>query len=185
MPRPTQLLHPSHSPAPTRAAATLLLLRDGAEGLEVLLTRRSAQARFAPGAYVFPGGAVDEADDLCGVEARLAVEREPVEDDEVRGPVAAHDGVALPSLARHLERGREVGRLAISYALPPARQHRDRGRAPVDGTGSPARRAITISGRITPARICVAPFTLASRPSNPLSSAKVRAAIAMSPKPSR
>lgn len=43
-------------------AATLVLLRDGHDGLEVLLLRRSPQAGFAPGAYVFPGGIVD-ADD--------------------------------------------------------------------------------------------------------------------------
>jgi len=39
-----------------------MLLRDGADGVEVLMTRRSEKASFAPGAYVFPGGAIDEAD---------------------------------------------------------------------------------------------------------------------------
>jgi recombination protein RecT len=37
-------------------------LRDGIEGIEVLMTRRSMTASFAPGAYVFPGGGVDAAD---------------------------------------------------------------------------------------------------------------------------
>ncbi len=45
-----------------RAAATVLLLRDTLDGLEVLMTRRSSSASFAPGAYVFPGGRIDEAD---------------------------------------------------------------------------------------------------------------------------
>jgi len=40
----------------------VLLLRDGPEGLEVLMTRRSETASFAAGAYVFPGGAIDDAD---------------------------------------------------------------------------------------------------------------------------
>ena len=62
MPRPTQLLHSQREPAPLRAAATVLLLRDGADGIEVLMTRRSPTASFAPGAYVFPGGAIDPAD---------------------------------------------------------------------------------------------------------------------------
>ena len=62
MPRPSQLLYPQRDPAPTRLAATVLLLRDSAEGLEVLMTRRSPTASFAPGAYVFPGGGVDAAD---------------------------------------------------------------------------------------------------------------------------
>ena len=56
MVRPTQLLHPQREPAPTRPAATVLLLRDTAQGIEVLMTRRSTTASFAPGAYVFPGG---------------------------------------------------------------------------------------------------------------------------------
>lgn len=65
MPRPSQQLYPSRSPAPTRAAATVLLLRDGADGIEVLMTRRSANASFVPGAYVFPGGGVDLSDSCC------------------------------------------------------------------------------------------------------------------------
>jgi len=55
-------------PAPTpptvtpRLAATTLVMRDSPAGLEVLMVRRSLQASFMPGAYVFPGGAVDAAD---------------------------------------------------------------------------------------------------------------------------
>lgn len=45
-----------------RPAATTLIVRDGPPGLEVLMVRRSPNASFMPGAYVFPGGAVDEAD---------------------------------------------------------------------------------------------------------------------------
>ena len=45
-----------------RPAATLILLRDGADGLEVLLMQRSPGAAFLGGAYVFPGGALDPAD---------------------------------------------------------------------------------------------------------------------------
>ena len=45
-----------------RPAATVLLLRDSPQGIEVLMTRRSMTASFAPGAYVFPGGGIDAAD---------------------------------------------------------------------------------------------------------------------------
>ena len=62
MVRPTQLLHTQREPAPAQPAATVLLLRDVPGGFEVLMTRRSATARFVPGAYVFPGGAIDAAD---------------------------------------------------------------------------------------------------------------------------
>lgn len=53
------------TPPPTvtpRLAATTLIFRDGDGGPEVLMVRRSMQASFMPGAYVFPGGAVDVAD---------------------------------------------------------------------------------------------------------------------------
>lgn len=43
-------------------AATVVLLRDGADGPEVLLMRRQRTSGFVPGAWVFPGGRVDPAD---------------------------------------------------------------------------------------------------------------------------
>ncbi len=52
-----------------RPASTTLVLRDGAQGLEVLMVRRSMQASFMPGAYVFPGGAVDVADASAASQA--------------------------------------------------------------------------------------------------------------------
>lgn len=45
-----------------RPAATLVILRDGSSGLEVLLTVRPKELRFMGGAIVFPGGAVDAVD---------------------------------------------------------------------------------------------------------------------------
>ena len=62
MVRPNQLLQPTREPVPLLPAATVLLLRDGEHGIEVLMTRRSMTASFAPGAYVFPGGGIDAAD---------------------------------------------------------------------------------------------------------------------------
>jgi 8-oxo-dGTP pyrophosphatase MutT (NUDIX family) len=57
------------APAPTRPAATVLLVRDSADGPEVLLLRRHGRSGFAAGAWVFPGGVVDEGDrDLSLVE---------------------------------------------------------------------------------------------------------------------
>lgn len=51
-----------HAPVPVRPAATVMLLRDGARGLEVCMLRRNLKSDFVGGAYVFPGGAVDPAD---------------------------------------------------------------------------------------------------------------------------
>jgi len=45
-----------------RPAATVLLLRDGPNGLEVLMVTRNVASDFASGALVFPGGRVDAAD---------------------------------------------------------------------------------------------------------------------------
>ena len=45
-----------------RAAATLVLLRPAGDGSEVLMIQRAQSAVFLGGAYVFPGGALDDAD---------------------------------------------------------------------------------------------------------------------------
>lgn len=47
---------------PLRDAATVMLLRDGHDGLEVFMLRRTLNAAFVGGFYVFPGGVVDDAD---------------------------------------------------------------------------------------------------------------------------
>ncbi len=53
---------PDRGAVPLRDAATVLILRDGTEGLEVFMLRRNLNSDFVGGAYVFPGGAVDPAD---------------------------------------------------------------------------------------------------------------------------
>lgn len=47
---------------PASDAATIIVARDGDSGLEVFMLRRSPRSDFVPGAYVFPGGAVEDAD---------------------------------------------------------------------------------------------------------------------------
>ncbi|MGB0906370.1 MAG: NUDIX hydrolase [Maricaulaceae bacterium] len=49
-------------PATLIPAATILLLRDGSDGLEVLMLRRNKALKAFGGAWVFPGGRVDDAD---------------------------------------------------------------------------------------------------------------------------
>jgi recombination protein RecT len=66
-----QIEHPPAEPAPTRPAATIVLLRDSDDGLDVLLMRRNRSAGFVPGAYVFPGGRVDGTDATPEALARL------------------------------------------------------------------------------------------------------------------
>ncbi len=47
---------------PIRSAATLVVVRDGADGLETLLSRRADGADYFSRAWVFPGGIVDAGD---------------------------------------------------------------------------------------------------------------------------
>ncbi|MDT0546575.1 NUDIX hydrolase [Streptomyces lonegramiae] len=51
------------TPVPPRRAATVLLLRDGAEGPAVHMLRRRTSMAFAAGAYAYPGGSVDPRDE--------------------------------------------------------------------------------------------------------------------------
>jgi len=115
-------------PAVPRPAATVVLLRDGPNGPEALLLLRQRRTGFVPGAYVFPGGRVDPADDddrlaglLSGLDSGeparaswVAAARELFEETGVllaRAADAAADGGPQqdPALA------------AAETGLPPAR----------------------------------------------------------------
>ena len=66
-------------------AATVVLLRDGDDGLEVLLGKRSSKLKFHGGAWVFPGGRIDPedyGDDPADLDAaaRRAAAREAKEE---------------------------------------------------------------------------------------------------------
>jgi glyoxylase-like metal-dependent hydrolase (beta-lactamase superfamily II)/8-oxo-dGTP pyrophosphatase MutT (NUDIX family) len=50
---------------PPRPAATIVVVRDGAEGIEVLLSRRAERGDHNSGAWVFPGGIVEKGDALA------------------------------------------------------------------------------------------------------------------------
>lgn len=57
--------------ASARPAATVMVLRDGDDGVEVLMLRRSQKASFFPHAWVFPGGRVDAADALVATRGQI------------------------------------------------------------------------------------------------------------------
>jgi len=79
------------TPVTPRPAATLALLRDGERGLEVLMMRRTHLAEFASGAYVFPGGAVDDSDH----EPALATLARGIDDEEASRVLGvSHGGLA-------------------------------------------------------------------------------------------
>jgi 8-oxo-dGTP pyrophosphatase MutT (NUDIX family) len=68
-------------PPVPRDAATLVLLRDGAAGLEVFCVERNRKSGFMAGALVFPGGKVDEGDRDPAWEGLLMPPREGVRKD--------------------------------------------------------------------------------------------------------
>jgi 8-oxo-dGTP pyrophosphatase MutT (NUDIX family) len=89
-----------------RPAATILLLRQRAAGIEVLMTKRHTAAGFAAGALVFPGGKVDAADAALLDRARgLAERRLPAPPFWVAGVRETFEECGL-LLARH--RGEEA-----------------------------------------------------------------------------
>lgn len=73
-----------------RLAATVILLRGGAETLQLLLVKRNPEARFMGGAWVFPGGAVDRREGRDDVALRTAALREVREEAGVELANPAH-----------------------------------------------------------------------------------------------
>ena len=107
MPRTSQHLHPHREPVRPLLAATVLLLRDASPGgdLEVLMTRRSGKASFAPGAYVFPGGGIDPLD----AQSHAAADRRTTQSDD-------HLTQAIAAIRESFE---ELGVLLARHASGP------------------------------------------------------------------
>ncbi|MCY3678100.1 MAG: NUDIX hydrolase [Gemmatimonadetes bacterium] len=74
------------TPAVPHPSATVVLMREGEGGPEVLLLRRNRATGFVPGAYVFPGGRVDAADGEDALAERW--------DGLTRGAAAGRLGIA-------------------------------------------------------------------------------------------
>jgi 8-oxo-dGTP pyrophosphatase MutT (NUDIX family) len=83
-------------PTEPRQAATVIVLRGGAERLEVLMVKRTPKARFMGGAWVFPGGAVDAHEGEGDASHRAAAVREVEEEAGLTLP----DPAALVAFAR-------------------------------------------------------------------------------------
>ena len=75
-----------------RQAATVILLRGGDRGLEVLLVKRNPASRFMGGAWVFPGGALDDETE----DPAAAAVRELEEEAGIRLP----EDAAIESFSR-------------------------------------------------------------------------------------
>jgi 8-oxo-dGTP pyrophosphatase MutT (NUDIX family) len=74
---------------PVRPAATVLLVRDGASGLEVFMVVRHHKIDFASGALVFPGGSVDAGDYAIAADPALCGPATDLDDRDRASRVAA------------------------------------------------------------------------------------------------
>jgi 8-oxo-dGTP pyrophosphatase MutT (NUDIX family) len=109
-PGPGEELNPGAETRP-REAATVIVLRGGAEALEVLLVKRNPEQRFMGGAWVFPGGAVD-----AGEDHRVAGVREVEEEAGVVIP----DPAALVEFSRWITPKQVKIRFDTRFFLAPA-----------------------------------------------------------------
>ena len=125
---------PATEPAHARLAATLLLGRDGPEGLEIFMVVRHHQIDFASGALVFPGGSADPSDGdprlraLCdGVDSiddamlavMVAAAREAFEECGVlyarpTGQAALVDGGRAAALGEKYRTDLEAGKISLA-----------------------------------------------------------------------
>jgi 8-oxo-dGTP pyrophosphatase MutT (NUDIX family) len=96
-----------------RQAATVILLRGGADALEVLLVKRTPHARFMGGVWVFPGGAVDASEGEGDAAHRVAAVREL---EEEAGIVVA-DPEALVKFSRWITPAEIVMRFDTHFFL--------------------------------------------------------------------
>jgi 8-oxo-dGTP pyrophosphatase MutT (NUDIX family) len=114
--------------AQTRLAATVLLLRDGAAGPEILMIVRHLDIAFAGGALVFPGGRVDAGDaELAealgltgpGGALRIAALREAFEETAIL--LARPTQGAFPDFERRCALRAELNQIGFGAIL--AQQH--------------------------------------------------------------
>jgi 8-oxo-dGTP pyrophosphatase MutT (NUDIX family) len=70
-------------PVKPRQAASVILLRGGDERIELLLVKRTPEARFMGGVWVFPGGAVDAEEGDGDTAHRAAAIRELAEEAQI------------------------------------------------------------------------------------------------------
>jgi 8-oxo-dGTP pyrophosphatase MutT (NUDIX family) len=114
-PAPGETLNPG-APTEPRQAASVIVLRGGDAGLEVLLLRRNPAARFMPGAWVFPGGAVDAHEGEGDAAHRAAAVREVEEEAGLVLP----DPAALVKFSRWITPAQIAIRYDTHFFLAPA-----------------------------------------------------------------
>ncbi|SLN11229.1 putative NUDIX hydrolase [Aquimixticola soesokkakensis] len=123
-------LNPAVSPPKTdlRAAAVLVPLIAGADGIDVILTKRSSALKHHPGQIAFPGGKVDPEDATPTAAALREAWEEiglPLGQVEVLGTLASHVTVTgfrmvpvVGWIADAFDSRAEVGEVAEVFRVP-------------------------------------------------------------------
>jgi 8-oxo-dGTP pyrophosphatase MutT (NUDIX family) len=114
-PPPGEELNVSGEVTVPRQAATVIVLRGGDQTLEVLLVRRTTSARFMGGVWVFPGGAVDDAEGEGDAAQRVAAIRELHEE----AGIVLDDPDALVRFSRWITPAEVVVRFDTHFFLAP------------------------------------------------------------------
>jgi 8-oxo-dGTP pyrophosphatase MutT (NUDIX family) len=114
-PPPGEELNTTGQETPPRQAATVIVLRGGAHALEVLLVRRTPQARFMGGVWVFPGGAVDAHEGEGDGAHRVAAVRELQEE----AGIELDDPATLVKFSRWITPAEVVVRFDTHFFLAP------------------------------------------------------------------
>jgi 8-oxo-dGTP pyrophosphatase MutT (NUDIX family) len=100
-------------------AATVILVREREQGRpELLMVERAAGMAFAGGAWVFPGGRIDDADARLGDSARVAAVREALEETAIPvglAPLPSPEQTA--ALQHRLLAGEELAELLPFHGL--------------------------------------------------------------------
>ncbi len=107
-------------------AATIMMLRDGADGLEVFMVKRHHQIDFASGALVFPGGKLAPGDRDPGLRA-LTDGAEALDDQELSTAACAiREAFEESGLLLARREGRMLSRAEVE-ALDSFRARLDKG----------------------------------------------------------
>jgi 8-oxo-dGTP pyrophosphatase MutT (NUDIX family) len=112
-PPPGEELNLTGEETPPRQAATVIVLRGGTETLEVLLVKRTPQARFMGGIWVFPGGAVDAGEGEGDAAHRVAAVRELEEE----AGIVVDDPASLVKFSRWITPAEVVVRFDTHFFL--------------------------------------------------------------------
>jgi 8-oxo-dGTP pyrophosphatase MutT (NUDIX family) len=129
-PGPGEAYNPGPATLP-RQAASVILLRGGAEDLQVLLVKRTPHARFMGGVWVFPGGAVDAGEGDGDEAHRIAGVRELREE----AAIVLDDPAALVKFSRWITPAEVQIRFDTHFflaELPPGQEPRVDGEECVD-----------------------------------------------------